>query len=225
MAALVHAGVAGIHPFKDGNGRTARVLASLAMYRGGYTRPEFTSLEEWWGTHRADYYGAFACLGAEWDQTTDITGFVEAHVSAQRLQVDALSLLEATQRQLWTLLEDIATEDLGMPPRAADALYDAFFGRAVTNRYYRSLADMSTATATNDLARLYASGLLRAQGGGRSRSYTGADRLLEVVARAGGLGEAPTGGVTEDLRAWVIARLAERVRGGGPDERYVTVPA
>jgi Fic family protein len=223
LAALVHIGLAGIHPFKDGNGRTARVLASLAMYRGGYTRPEFTSLEEWWGTHKTGYYGAFACLGAEWDPAADVTGFVEAHVSAQRLQVDALSLREATQRQLWTLLEDIATEDLGMPPRAADALYDAFFGRDVTNRYYRLLGDVSAATATNDLARLEASGLLRAQGGGRSRSYTGAARLLEVVARAGGLGEAPTGGDTGDLRTWVVARLADRAADGGPEERYVTV--
>lgn len=223
LAALVHVALAGIHPFKDGNGRTARVLASLAMYRGGYVRPEFTSLEEWWGTHKSDYYGAFACLGTGWDPGTDVTGFVEAHVSAQRLQADALSLREATQRQLWTLLEDIATEDLGMPPRAADALFDAFFGRSVTNRYYRSLCDVSTATATNDLARLEASGLLRAQGRGRSRSYTGADQLLEAVALSGGLGEAPTGGVTEDLRAWVVAKLAERVGDGGPDQRYASI--
>jgi Fic family protein len=45
--------VAAIHPFRDGNGRVARVVASLAMYRGGFNLPEFTSLEEWWGRHRA----------------------------------------------------------------------------------------------------------------------------------------------------------------------------
>ena len=88
LAALLHARLAGIHPFSDGNGRTARVLASLAMYRGGLTRPEFTSLEEWWGAHRAEYYDAFACLGASWREDADVTPFIAAHVrAASRLLV------------------------------------------------------------------------------------------------------------------------------------------
>ena len=36
---------------RRGNGRTARLSASLAMLRGGFRLPEFTSLEEWWGRH------------------------------------------------------------------------------------------------------------------------------------------------------------------------------
>lgn len=211
LAALVHIRLAGIHPFADGNGRTARVLASLAMYRGGYTRPQFTSLEEWWGAHRRDYYDAFACLGAAWRDGVDVTPFVAAHVRAQRLQVDALSLKEATERALWGVLEDVVTEDLGMQPRVADALYDGFFGRDVTNRYYRSLADVSVATAANDLARLDASGLFEARGAGRSRSYTGSARLLAAVARAARLGEPPSGSPVDRQRQWVLASLAERV--------------
>lgn len=215
LAALIHVRLAGIHPFGDGNGRTARVLASLAMYRGGYTRPEFTSLEEWWGSHRTDYYDAFACLGSAWDDGTDVTPFVEAHVHAQRLQVDVLSLKEAAERQLWQVLEDIATEDLGAQPRLADALYDAFFGREVTNRYYRGLADVSIATATNDLARLEASGLLRSTGAGRSAAYTGTESLVRSVAEAGRLGEVPAASPVEQQSAWVLAMLAERVRKVG----------
>lgn len=214
LAALVHVGIAGIHPFSDGNGRTVRVLSSLVMYRGAYTRPEFTSLEEWWGSHRTEYYAAFACLGDVWDPKADVTPFVAAHVSAQRLQVDALSLREAAERELWTLLEDIATEDLGMPVRVADVLYDAFFGREVTNRYYRGIADVSVATATNDLARLEASGLIRAKGAGRSRSYTGAAALVEAVARTGSLGEPPASSPEDAKRAWVVARLTESLRAG-----------
>lgn len=212
LAALVHVGLAGIHPFSDGNGRTARVLACLAMYRGGYTRPEFTSLEEWWGSRRESYYKAFKCLGTGWDADADVSPFVAAHVSAQRTQAEALSLTEATQRQLWTLLEDAVTEDLGMPPRLADVLYDAFFGREVTNRYYRNLTDVSTATATNDLARMEASGLIRSVGAGRSRAYTGSAALIDAVSRLGRLGEPPQGVPDEDRRAWVVARLAERIR-------------
>lgn len=67
----------------DGNGRVARVAASLAMYRGGFKLPEFTSLEEWWGRHRADYYAAFRCLGDIFNPTADITPFLRAHMEAQ----------------------------------------------------------------------------------------------------------------------------------------------
>ncbi|HYK97575.1 MAG TPA: Fic family protein, partial [Candidatus Acidoferrales bacterium] len=63
QAAWVHVAFAAIHPFRDGNGRTARILSSLAMYRGGFKRPEFCSLEEWWGTHKDSYYAAFRVLG------------------------------------------------------------------------------------------------------------------------------------------------------------------
>lgn len=212
LSALVHVRLAGIHPFADGNGRTARVLASLAMYRCGFTRAEFTSLEEWWGAHREAYYAAFECLGPEWRSDADVTPFVEAHVRAQRLQVEALSLKEAAERQLWQVLEDIATEDLAAPLRLADALFDAFFGREVTNRYYRGLADVSVATATNDLARLESSGLVRATGAGRSAAYVGTEALIAAVARAARLGEVPTSSPIDSQRAWLVGSLAERVQ-------------
>lgn len=214
LAALVHVRLAGIHPFADGNGRTARVLASLAMYRGGYKRREFTSLEEWWGSHRADYYRAFECLGERWQAGADVTPFVEVHVRAQRQQVDALCLKQDVERQIWTVLEDIATEDLKAPPRLADALYDSFFGRPVTNRYYRELADVSVATATNDLARLEASGLLAAHGKGRSTEYTGTVALLERVARAASLPIGTDAGQPlSDRRAALIAGMAQSLCG------------
>ena len=212
LSALVHVRLAGIHPFADGNGRTARVLASLAMHRGGYARPELTSLEEWWGSHRETYYAAFSCLGDCWRSTADVTPFVAEHVRAQRQQADALSLRLQVERQVWQLLEDIVTEDLGAPPRLADALYDAFFGRPVTNRYYRELADVSVATATNDLARLEASGLMASSGAGRSTGYTGTAALLDrVAANLGDERWAPDRATPlEERRALLVRALARR---------------
>lgn len=216
LAAIIHVRLAGINPFADGNGRTARVLASLVMYRGGYSMPEFTSLEEWWGAHRNDYYNAFECLGNVWDSDADVTQFVTAHIRAQRLQVDALSLRQAAEREIWTILEDIATEDLAGPPRLADALFDAFFGREVTNRYYRSLTDVSIATATNDLGRLEASGLVAPVGAGRTRAYVGNYTLVTAVARTGGVEDVLSDPATPlaQQRAVVVAALADRLRVG-----------
>jgi Fic family protein len=215
MAAMLHVCLAGIHPFGDGNGRTARIVSSLAMYRGGFRRPEFTSLEEWWGRHLADYYAAFEGLGSVWDDTADATRFVETHVRAQRLQVESLLGKERVERDLWAAVQDIAAERFGAV-RLADALYDAFFGRDVTNRYYRELADVSVATATNDLTRLRDAGLIVARGGGRTRSYVGSGALVGQVAEVLGVRDVVDGMAPLDVqRDAVVGALAARRRGGG----------
>ena len=179
----IHVAIAAIHPFKDGNGRAARVLASLAVYRGGFKLPEFTSLEEWWGRHLADYYASFECVGPRFDPQADVTPFLQVHVEAQ-LQVRALDLREKTQRRIWAAIEEIVAA-AGLEPRVANAAWDAFFGRDVTPRYYRPLTDISAATATNDLAAV-AAGLLLPVGSGRSRRYVAGRTLMPLVgARLG----------------------------------------
>ena len=215
QAAIVHVSLAGIHPFKDGNGRTARIAASLAMYRGGYRMPQFTSLEEWWGRHADSYYRAFDCLGDEWDPQTDVSAFVEAHVSAQATQVEALSLRNATERALWTVLEDISVHDLRLHERATHGLYDAFFAREVTNRYYRAVADVSAVTASHDLGKLVASGLLRSRGAGRSAHYIATPALYERVVGAAELdaGWLAVGDSPEESRDLALAGLAALLHG------------
>jgi Fic family protein len=182
-AAWIHVVAAAIHPFQDGNGRVCRVLASLAMYRGGFTLKEFTSLEEWWGRHLADYYAAFECLGPTFNPEVDVTPFLETHIRAQLTQVRALDLRQQVERQVWEALE-IVVDDAGLPPRLVNALWDAFFERRVTPAYYIPLADISRATATNDLAAAVAAELLVPRGGGRSRHYLGSPRLYERMGRA-----------------------------------------
>jgi cell filamentation protein len=41
----VHAELLFIHPFRDGNGRVARILANLMMYKAGYERLKFEKLK------------------------------------------------------------------------------------------------------------------------------------------------------------------------------------
>jgi hypothetical protein len=135
-AAWIHAAVAAIHPFTDGNGRVARVVASLAMYRGGFNLPEFTSVEEWWGRHLAEYYASFRCLGSVFDADADVTPLIRAHLRAQLHQVRALDLRERVQQRIWTVVEE-AVSAAGLDSRVANAVWDAFFGRSVTPRYYR----------------------------------------------------------------------------------------
>src|SRR3989454_4242562 len=206
-AAWIHAAVAAIHPFKDGNGRASRVVASLAMYRGGFKLSEFTSLEEWWGRHLSDYYAAFRCLGETFDPAVDVTPLIRAHMEAQLHQVRGLDLRERVQQRIWTAVEEAVTAT-GLAPRVANAVWDAFFGRSVTPRYYRPLADVSPATATNDLAAAVAAGFLRPEGRARSRTYPPGDSLHPRIGSAVG-GKVQEAG--DPARAILIGELTKRV--------------
>jgi Fic family protein len=181
-AAWMHVAIAAVHPFRDGNGRTARVLASLAMYGGGFRHPAFTSLEEWWGRHASSYYQAFACLGDAFDRSADVTEFVRVHLAAHLEQVAELALRQQIEGLLYTTLENLLA-DLGLPERIANGLYDTAFGRDVTTGYYRDLIALSTATARNDLTAAVAAGLLSAEGRTRGRRYLVGPRLFPLVSQ------------------------------------------
>jgi Fic family protein len=210
-AAWIHAAVAAIHPFRDGNGRVARVLSSLAMYRGGFTRPEFTSLEEWWGRHRADYYAAFGCLGSEFDPGADVKPFLRAHLDAQLSQVRALDARERVEREIWGALEEVA-EDRALHRRVSNALWDTFFGREVTAGYYRSLTDVSPPTATKDLGGAVSARLLVAEGQRRGRRYLAHPQLYEAVAEVLFI---EVSGPPEAARDQITTELARRTAISG----------
>lgn len=214
VAAWMHVAIAAVHPFKDGNGRTARVLASLAMYRGGFRHPAFTSLEEWWGQHPRTYYESFECLGGAFSRDTDVTPFIASHVQAQLSQILVLALRQRTEGRLWTTLENLL-DDLALPARLANALYDSFFDREVTTGYYRDLVQASQATARNDLATAAAAGLLRAEGRTRGRKYLPGDRLLPAVALQLGGVEADRDRILDEL----VRRTADTMEWLKPDQQ------
>lgn len=213
QAAWIHIAVAAIHPFADGNGRTSRVLASLAMYRGVFKRREFTSLEEWWGRHRDAYYASFGCLGRRFSRRAEVTPFIRAHLDAQLSQVRALDLREQIERRVWAVLEDVAAQ-ARLDRRVANSLWDAFFGREVTAGYYRSLTDVSPATATKDLALASAARLLEPEGERKGRRYLPGRVLVDAVARAVGV-EISGAADLRVARLHIVSSLGERLSHRG----------
>ncbi|MGI8594291.1 MAG: Fic family protein [Solirubrobacteraceae bacterium] len=207
-AAWIHVAFAAIHPFRDGNGRTARILSSLVMYRSGFRTPTFTSLEEWWGRHPDDYYRAFACLGESFNPQSEVTPFISAHITAHLSQVHALDLREQTQRGLWTMIENILV-DRNLNERITNALWDAFFGRSVTAGYYRNFTEVSPGTATADLKAAAAADLLTAVGETRARRYVAGPKLFRALANELGLDERPTS--PETGRAMIVTELSRRL--------------
>jgi Fic family protein len=58
VAGIAHYQFATIHPFYDGNGRTARTLTTWILHQGGYDLGKFFSLEEFYAEDLGGYYEA-----------------------------------------------------------------------------------------------------------------------------------------------------------------------
>jgi len=60
IAGMAHYQFVTIHPYYDGNGRTARLLATFILHRGGYGMNGFISLEEYHARDLTGYYNALS---------------------------------------------------------------------------------------------------------------------------------------------------------------------
>src|SRR5450756_227238 len=77
---LVH-----IHPFIGGNGRTARLLATLVMYRGNYDFKRLFTFSEFYDRDPSAYYGALQRVRSH---DMDMTGWLEYYVGGLATQME-----------------------------------------------------------------------------------------------------------------------------------------
>jgi Fic family protein len=62
-AGIAHYEMVRIHPFLDGNGRVARALSTLVLFKAGYDIKRFFSLEEHYDQEPLSYYEALQSVG------------------------------------------------------------------------------------------------------------------------------------------------------------------
>lgn len=195
-AAMAHLNFVLIHPFKDGNGRMARILQSLALARESEVAPVFMGIEEYLGRRTQAYYEVLAKVGqgnyskADYDPELArpwVRFMLTAHLNqALEIQQRIMSAGEAAQA-----MEELI-EHTALPERAVQALYSAMFGSTVTRARYMDALDeagepISEQTASRDLGALAKEGLLTAHGDKRGRFYA-ASEIVKAASREAGLG-------------------------------------
>jgi len=105
IAALAHYQFATIHPYYDGNGRTARLLTTLILHKHGYALKGIYSLEEHYAKNLDAYYDALQ-VGESHNYymgrpEADITGFVSYFCEGMALAFEAVrnQAVQASARQ------------------------------------------------------------------------------------------------------------------------------
>jgi len=175
IAGLVHYQFVTIHPYYDGNGRTARLLATFVLHRGGYGLNGAFSLEEHHARDLAGYYGSLAVHPHhnyyEGRAAADLTAWVEYFLKtlAEVFRLAKEETLRSAQHP--TRPEPEALRRLDRRARLALALF--LHTERITAAQVAQTLGLAERTARNLLQEWAAAGWLEvADPSRRGRSYT-----------------------------------------------------
>lgn len=171
-AALAHFGIVSVHPFEDGNGRTARLAAHMALESAGESVESLLQVNEAILEYREEYYQVLReTQGPRFKEVLNVQPFVEFHTkalirSAERLHTEAVNF--ARHRERIT-----ASAEGALNERQVTALmFIIAVGRPVSSSLYARMAKSSQKTAVADLNDLVQGGSLRRIGRGPSTRYS-----------------------------------------------------
>jgi Fic family protein len=191
-AALSHLEFVAVHPFNDGNGRTARAISRLMLARHGYAFDGLVSLDAQLDLDRAAYFAAIrAAVGRSYEPGYDATPFVRFFVDALVQSADhVLERVRGLGQVMIAIRRAIASGSLPAP--MIDGLAYAWINRHLRAGDYIRATGRSPQNTTRDLQRAVDDGWLTAVGERRARIYALGSKLLAIPA-LGEIVSVPTG--------------------------------
>ena len=181
-AALAHLELVAIHPFNDGNGRTARAVSRLILGGRGYAFDGLVSVDAHLDLDRSGYFSAIRqAIGSDYEPGSDATPFVVYFVDAITRSADHVL---ARIRGLGEVMIEIrrAIADGSLPPAMIDGLAFAWVNRHLRPRDYIQLSGRTPQSTTRDLAAAVRGDWLHAIGERRGRYYILGPKLLAIPA-------------------------------------------
>ena len=172
-AGITHYVLAYVHPFVDGNGRTARALATMVLFSRGYDIKKFFSLEEYFDRNAKRYYETLQEVSnqkvdslSERDLTTWLEYFCEGlteELARVKERVQKLSLDSRLKGR---------TGQIILSERQVKLVeYIETYG-SVSNRQWRNLLrDYSDDTILRDLKDLQKKRLIKKKGSTKGAVY------------------------------------------------------
>jgi Fic family protein len=170
-AALAHFGLISIHPFEDGNGRTARLVADMILDLTDASVGGMLSISRALLDEREGYYEALrTSQGEKFVEQVDVTPFAAFHTTELG---KAATFLEERAVRFRKRLDWFPTTTKGIlnPRQAMGLMFMLDIGPLSSSRH-ADLTGSSQSSATSDLGDLVKKGLARRIGAGRGTRYT-----------------------------------------------------
>lgn len=165
-AGIIHYEMARIHPFIDGNGRTARVMASMTLHQRGFDSKRFFALDDYYDQDRPSYYRA---LNQVDQRTLDLSGWIEYFTEGVAVS------LKAVRDRVIGLSRDIKAfkekDQIALTERQMK-IVEWMVGRGrITNREIREMFNISNRAAVDEISRLMELKIIERRGKGRNVHY------------------------------------------------------
>jgi Fic family protein len=182
-AALAHLELVAIHPFNDGNGRSARALSRLFLLRGGYALNGLVSLDAYLDQNRDPYFHSItAAVGKAYEPPYVATPFVVFFIDSITKAADhVLGRIRDVGEAMVLVRREIA--DGGLPPAMIDGLAYAVINRSIRPADYIRITGRSKNTATRDLRIAEQRGFLLSSGQTRRKVFLLGPNLAIGVGR------------------------------------------
>lgn len=165
-AGICHYEFVRIHPFIDGNGRTARALASLVLYLRGFDTKRFFALDDYYDSDRQAYYNALQSVDPK---KQNITKWLEYFTYGVALQI------EGVKKRVLVLSSDIKRKkvkgQIPLSERQMKIIETINTTDHITNKMIREMFKLSDEGALKELKKLVKLGVLKSEGKGRGIKY------------------------------------------------------
>lgn len=165
-AGITHYEIARIHPFIDGNGRTARIMASLVFYIRGFDVKRFFALDDYYDNDRKPYYDALKTVDLK---THDTTTWLEYFSEGIAVSVEAI------RKRVIGLSKDIKIlkqkGQIALTERQMRIVERIVNNGSISNREIREMFNLSNRGALDEIEKLIHLEVIRKKGEGRSVIY------------------------------------------------------
>jgi Fic family protein len=165
-----------IHPFIDGNGRTARLLSTLILYKTGYDFKRLFTISEYYDKDRPSYYQA---IQSARKNNMDMTLWLEYFVEGLQTQMK-----EIRQKGEKIIIADKVIKTLQgikLNIRQGKIVRYLTINEQIDNEQCQKLCDSIKRTATRDLTALVEKDVLERRGERKGTYYVLSSKLAEKI--------------------------------------------
>lgn len=166
VGGVTHYEMVRIHPFIDGNGRTARVIATLIFLMRGFDSKRFFALDDYYDSDRMAYYAALKSVNPK---TLNITQWLEyfcegVAVCVNRVKEKILSL-SGDKRATASL------EQVSLTKRQMQIVETISRSGKITSREMQGLFKISAQAVHKEMKKMMEMKVVKLVGVGRSAHY------------------------------------------------------
>ena len=165
-ARITHYELVRIHPFVDGNGRAARLMATLVLSKRGFDVKRFFTLDDYYDHDRRSYYEALKSVD---QRSVEITSWLEYFTEGV-----AVSIKQVRDRVIGLSKDVKALKEKGqiaLTERQMKIVESMIQNGPITNREIREMFNISNRAALDEINKLLELDVIKQVGQGRSIRY------------------------------------------------------